>query len=288
MVRRYDLIVIDLDGTLVRRDGTVSSRNRRAIDAAREAGIEVVIATGRSPTESRGLLEAVGYEGPLIAAGGSIMCDADGRTVARRALAPEVVTEVAERLVEHGHKALVLKETPRAGFDYLAVGPHDLDDASTWWFETNDVRVRHVEHIDDDPHPEDSLRAGAVARGVELEPLATQLREAMEGRAFLQHWSAVTKNDVIGSTTHLLEVFHPEVSKWTMVAELCGRLDLDLGRVATIGDGLNDVEMLAGAALGVAMANADRRAAAVADRTTADFEADGVALAIERMLDGEW
>ncbi len=53
MACRYDLLVIDLDGTLLRSDGTVSLRNRKALEQARDAGMEVIIATGRSHAESR-------------------------------------------------------------------------------------------------------------------------------------------------------------------------------------------------------------------------------------------
>src|SRR5688572_22478349 len=86
MPRRYDALVIDLDGTLLRSDGTISQRNIDAIDAVRQAGMDVIIATGRSLAESREALETIGHAGVLIAAGGSLLCDvASGRTISRRA-----------------------------------------------------------------------------------------------------------------------------------------------------------------------------------------------------------
>ena len=66
----YDLLVVDLDGTLLGRNGDVSSRNRRALAQARECGLELIIATGRSLVESRCALDAVDHQGLVVAAGG--------------------------------------------------------------------------------------------------------------------------------------------------------------------------------------------------------------------------
>ena len=55
-----------------------------------------------------------------------------------------------------------------------------------------------------------------------------------------------------------------------------------------IGDGLNDIELIQFSGLGIAMANACPEVAAVADKTTADHDADGVAAAVECILNGAW
>jgi hydroxymethylpyrimidine pyrophosphatase-like HAD family hydrolase len=286
---RYDMLVIDLDGTLLTPGGIVTPASVRAVQRAREAGIEIVIATGRALVESLDPLAAIGHEGLVVAAGGSLLCDAaTGRTVDRSAMPHDLVVDVVASLLRHGHKALLLKDADRAGYDYLAVGPGELDPASQWWFETLPVRVRFVHEIDDDPHPADTVRAGAVASEEELAPLAEWLAEEIGDRGFLQHWGAVTETEVIGATTHLLEVFNPHVSKWTMIQRICRDKGIDRRRVAAIGDGLNDVQIVCEAALGVAMGNADPRVRAVADRMTDDYESDGAAKAIDKIIAGRW
>src|SRR5688500_2064789 len=116
----YDLLVVDLDGTLLGRNGEVSSRNRRALAQARECGLVLVIATGRSLVESRCALDAVDHQGLVVAAGGSLLCDAaSGRTLDRRALPADLVAEVTAALVSDGHKALILKDSHATGYDYL-------------------------------------------------------------------------------------------------------------------------------------------------------------------------
>jgi 5-amino-6-(5-phospho-D-ribitylamino)uracil phosphatase len=286
---RYELLAIDLDGTLLNRRGEVSRRNREAIATARAAGLEVVIATGRAWIESRHVLEALGHEGLVVAAGGSLLCDGvSGRTIDRRSLPHHFVEEITHSLVSHGHKVLILKDAHATGYDYLAVGEGDLDPASRWWFDQLPVKVRFANDLADDIHPLDSLRAGAVACESRLAPLARSMRDALAGRCCMQHWSAVTETHATGSRTHLLEIFTHNVNKWTMIEACCRQRGVDVQRVAAIGDGLNDVELIANAGVGIAMGNAGDEVMAVADRVTVDHNDDGVAVAIDRLLAGTW
>jgi len=289
MACRYDLLVIDLDGTLLDPGGDISPANRQAVRRARRAGVQVVIATGRALAESRAFLEWIEHDGYVVGAGGAVLNDAaTGRTVDRTLMDPALVAHVADALVDHGHRVLLLKDPDVAGFDYLAVGEADLDPASQWWFATLPLNVRYVRDIGEDPHPTQTLRAAAVACASELAPLALRLIGELGDRSLIQHWSAVTETEKTGARTHVLEVFAPEVNKWSMIARHCRRQGIDPARVAAIGDGLNDVDLVREAALGIAMGNADPRVRAVADRITSDWTSDGVARAIENLLAGIW
>lgn len=286
---RYDMLVVDLDGTLLNSAGGVSARNAQAIEAARDAGLEIIIATGRSLAESREALAAIRHSGMLIAAGGSMLCEVDsGHTISRRAMPLDVVRDVTRWLIEHDHAALILKDSHAAGYDYLIVGEGELDPASRWWFRRMGTTTRHVATLDDDPHPEDTVRAGAVANEARLAPLAIRLQAALGDRCFMQHWSAVTEAHATGAATHLLEIFDSNVNKWSMLCEHCRPLGMSSERIAAIGDGLNDVELIANAGLGIAMANANPLVRDAAKRSTSHHDHDGVAHAIDRVLSGEW
>ena len=69
-----DVLAIDLDGTLLGRDKKVSRANIEAIDRARQAGVHVLICTGRGLVESRSAREAIGQELPVMVAGGIDCC----------------------------------------------------------------------------------------------------------------------------------------------------------------------------------------------------------------------
>ena len=289
MSPRYDVLVVDLDGTLFGPDGGVSERNRVALARARDAGLEVMIATGRSPIEATDAIEAIRHEGLVIAASGSILYDARTEEVIdRQVLAADVVRTVTDVLLDHEHRVLLLKDRAAAGLDYVTIGEAPLNAASSWWFERHDVHVHDVNEPDEDPHPGDTLRVGAVAAEQALAPIAETLREALMDQALLHHWPAVTSTHAVGSPTHLLEVFGPDTDKWTAISAWCRARDQDPARVATIGDGLNDVRMVREAGLGVAMGNAMEVVRTEADRVVAGHDRDGVAEAVDHILAGRW
>src|SRR5436305_7899938 len=69
------LVASDLDGTLLRSDGTVDDRTRDAIAAAEAAGTTVVFCTARPPRRLRPLAEAMGHRGVAICANGAVLWD---------------------------------------------------------------------------------------------------------------------------------------------------------------------------------------------------------------------
>jgi len=279
------LIVLDLDGTLLDSRGRISPGNAAAVAEAEAAGIAVVVATGRSWSESRQALGPLGYRRPFIGAGGAVLADGlTGTTLLRHSMPPGLVGQAAASLLTHGHAVLLLKDSIASGDEYVVIGDRPLDPASEWWFRTFQIQHRRIREPAEDPHPEDTVRIGVVATGRELAVIAGELRRDLGSQLCLQHWSAVTSSAAVGSTTHLLELFDPQVNKWSMVRTLCHREGFDPARVVAIGDGLNDVEMLRGAAVGIAMANAGLEALAAARSVTGHHDEDGVAEAIKRFL----
>ena len=216
----------------------------------------MLIATGRTWTETTACLEAIDHHGHVVAAGGSLLCHATGTTIERRTIGLDVVHRAVERLLDHGHRPLLLKDRHATGYDYLTVGPAPLSAASEWWFDVSPVLTRDAEVIDHDNHPDDTVRIGAVAGGDAIDAVARELAEALEGQAHLQHWSAVTTSHAVGSPIHLLEIFQHQTNKWMMIESYCAARGIGGAEVAAIGDGLNDVEMIANAGLGIAMENA--------------------------------
>ena len=74
------------------------------------------------------------------------------------------------------------------------------------------------------------------------------------------------------------------MNKWTAIEALCAEYGVDPRETAAVGDGLNDLEMIREAGLGIAMANADPRIAAVAGARAGHHDAHGFADAAELVL----
>lgn len=294
---RFKLLAIDLDGTLLAKGGSVSARNRAAIDSARAAGMRVVVCTGRGLKESKEALDAIGRVDPVVTAGGSIIADPHtSETIHRFAIDRDIVHDTIDLLHEFKYPALVLKDPVAAGYDYFVAHgaeQHPLDPVTEWWFEKMNVHVRTGEHSHHDEHPEHTVRVGACGLASHLDDVMSSLAKSVGDRAVMHHFPAVVAPEHAsrlpsGDTLHILEMFHVDANKWSAVSMLAGKWGIEPSQVVAIGDEINDMSMISNAGLGIAMGNAIPAIKAAAKRTTLANHEDGVAHALDRVLGGEW
>jgi hydroxymethylpyrimidine pyrophosphatase-like HAD family hydrolase len=223
------------------------------------------------------------HKGVSITAGGSQLVSNTGETIVRDIVDVDISTEVAIQIIQYDLRCLLLKDTSVCESQYVLVGDAPLHPASIWWFETLGISVLEVLHIDDDPWPEHTLRAGAVADKKQLLPIASRLEVSLAGKAKLQHWSAVTCSEATGSSTHLLEVFGKSVDKWNMLKHHLGE-SIDPSKIIAIGDGLNDIEVFQQAGFSIVMDNADENVQQYADVIAGRHDEDGFAEAMRRWI----
>ncbi|MBG84917.1 MAG: hypothetical protein CMJ40_10285 [Phycisphaerae bacterium] len=277
------LLVVDLDGTLLCPRGQVSQANRESLAAARRVGIEVMIATGRTHMECIGTLDAIGYTGPLVIASGAALVDwPSGMTLHSTPLQQEDTLLAASTLQSLGHSVMLLKDRHVADVDYTIIDSDRMHPTSSWWLDLHGVRCRHIDDLAQDDSIESTLRIASLGTPEEMAMAAEAIQAVLGDRVFWRHWPAVGRS---GECVHMLEIFMHGVNKWTMVSQYCHGCGINVEKVAAIGDGLNDIELLAGAGVGIAVENADQSVLAVADRTTRSHDEDGVAHAIELLMD---
>ena len=292
--RRHDLIALDLDGTLLDPSGAVTDANLRAIDRARAEGVRVLICTGRGLIESERILRRIDQRDPVIVAGGAMTADpVSGRSIDRVTMQPGLVRHAVDEIHAARHAALILKDRNEAGYDYLVLeGDHgaEPDPVTVRWFEMTGVIVRYAARLEDDEHPELTIRVGLGAEPAEAEPIAERLRTAFEGEATFHQFTTAEGPAFRAGVRRLriLELFDPRANKWSALERQASRFGIAPHRVCAIGDEINDLAMVSGAGLGVAMGNAVDEVRRIANRVTETNAEDGVARAIERVLEGAW
>ena len=288
MASPRSLLTVDLDGTLLTSDGTVSAASKDALKELDAAGIDVLVATGRCRNETLDVLESIDYDGPLIVAGGALLTESrSGHTLDRETIEPAIVERIVSHLHDEGHASLVLKDYHSVGYDYLVVGGDGMHPVSTWWMDFHDLTYREVDSIGDDPDPEHTLRVGGVGEAPRMTKPADRIHSDVGQVTRMLNWPAVTASHLTGMPIHIVEVFSATVDKWHMALRHCERHDVDLTRTIAIGDGLNDVGMLRGAAIGIAMANAEPHVAAAADVMTESNSEEGFSRAVHRLIHGD-
>jgi hydroxymethylpyrimidine pyrophosphatase-like HAD family hydrolase len=294
MSSRYRLLALDLDGTLLDAHAELPPENIDAVRRAREAGMRVVVCTGRGLSECRRYLRALGQTDPVIVAGGAITADpVSSRTLARVGMDTRLVRSISGVLNEAGHAALLLKDPDATGYDYVVVtgASARIDPVTSWWFEKMSVRVRPARRVEDDEHPGHTVRVGMCADASSSAILAEAVASRFNGEVTLHAFKAVIGAEITGiesRTVHILEVFDAGAGKWPALRSLADRFGIAPDEIAAIGDEINDVGMIRGAGLGVAMGNGVPAVFEVADRVTERHDELGVARAIDRMLEGAW
>lgn len=275
----YDLLAIDLDGTLLNRRHRLPRRNRDALHAAHEAGLRIVVCTGRSFTETRPILDEIGLDlDAAITVGGALLTDiALGRTIDRTEIDLVVALESARWLRERGYAVLWLYDAFEVGFDGYLIDPERRHPAVERWFEITPCKMEWADALPDDGRR--PLRVTVVDDIKALDQVASDFQQRFDGRMS----SNVIRVPMYGFT--VFEAFDAAVNKWYGIERLCRRWGVDPRRTVAIGDDVNDLPMIENAGLGVAVANAVDGVKAVAGRMVASNEEGGVAELIEYLLD---
>lgn len=270
---KYRLIAIDVDGTLVNPDQTVSPEVVAAVAAAQEAGMFVCLATGRSYVETmpvwRQLRLREPFE-PMVLIGGALVSEPDtGRTLYQRAIAMDHARPYAQALNAAGYSAMAIVDVWRHGVDYFIVESADADEVMRRWFSQMKVQTRRVKSLDDVPDMPLPLRINAVVDPRDGAALAEKLAAQFAGS--LNVHSIVAPN--YGIT--IVEAFAAATTKWTALQYVAQGMGIAPAEIVAIGDDVNDLSMIRAAGLGVAMPWAPpvvRQAAkAVAEPSLAKF-----------------
>jgi len=264
---RPALVAVDLDGTLLRSDLSVSARTREALAATQAAGVEVVIVTARSPRSVVEIARRAGLGGAAICANGATLFDLDrGVIVDHVPLDNAIGRELATGL---------RAEVPSVVFGWeleLRFGSEPAYEAlrtEAWW-----------------PRPEGSF-APCELDVWELpftKLLARAERDVLEEAFTVAVRLAAGRASVTLTGQAFVELMGPGVSKQAALARLAGERGVPQREVVAFGDHLTDAGMLAWAGHGVAMANGAAQTLAAADEVAPTNDEDGVAVILERLL----
>lgn len=279
--RDIALLALDVDGTLVRPDQTVEPEVVRAVGDARRRGVRVCLATGRSLIETLPVWEQLGIEAsqhtePMVVLGGALVSEPHThRTLWHKPIAPATAAACVEAFREAGRSAMGIVDRWRWGMDYLFLPGADHGEAHAQWLaKMPDVVVRQVDGLDDDGP--DILRINCIVQPNEASELEGRLRDRL-GETMTLHAIYAPNYDVM-----VVEAFHAEANKWTALRYVAQGLGVGRSRIAAVGDDVNDLAMLRGAGLGVAMP-----AASHAVRDAADCVAEnGLAGFIDSLTPG--
>ncbi len=268
---KYRLLVVDVDGTLVDKEGKISAVDAQAIAKAQSAGVQVSLSTGRVIRACRRIIEELSLEGHHIFYDGAVISDPVKNDVIYMKTIDEAVVR---RVVEFS----------RANKIYL-----ELYTTEKFYAErTNWSDIVHRNYFGVDPVIEDLDKICECHKIVKAELISRSKEEDEQVQMFKREFNGFLRFSPAHSPAHpdieFMNIVDPGVSKGNALRFFIDYFGLDRDEVLAIGDGLNDVPLFEAAGTKVAMGNAYEELKSLADDITLDVENGGVAAAIDKYL----
>ena len=260
------LLALDLDGTLLTSELEISPVTKKRLKEFRDNGHIVTIATGRPLQGALRYAVELELNVPLILNNGALVADTRGKEHGLYPVDPQLGEELLAYCQDHNLPCSFF-----IGNDIFMLVPCPLAEKL---HQTYDLTVPQLAE-----NPLELIQRGVTNYVLTLEP------QHLEG-VYAEIKAHFASRLVVARTgAHFIDIFQPGVSKGRALQELAQGLGISPKNVIAVGDNHNDVDMLMGAGLGVAMAGADVLVKGAADYVTTGNDDDGIARLLEKILD---
>ncbi len=271
-MQQIKMIGLDLDGTLLNTKKELTEHTRRVLSEAIDAGILVLMATGRPftgiPEELR-TFPGIHY---ALTSNGARVLDTDHNKILIEQLLPMESAKKALRIFE---KYDTLCEIYFDGQGYADAAKLDNvgkyhHDPNMWnYVRTTRIAVPDIWDV-------------IAKENRNMDKVQALFADMDERAAAWKELSELKELELVGSLSYNIEINAAGVNKGTALVALGEMLGISRESIMACGDGDNDVYLLREVGFGVAMANAQPQVKDVADYITSSNDEDGVACAIEK------
>jgi Cof subfamily protein (haloacid dehalogenase superfamily) len=261
----YKLLALDLDGTLIGKDLTISPKTKNAIAQLMARGATVTIATGRMFQSALPFAKELNIKTPLICYQGAMVGNpVSGQILSHLPIPLPLAKQVIESVRSEGLHINAYLD------DELYVDK--ITEEAQLYSIISKVEARPVgdllTFLDRDP-----TKLVVIGKSSEIDQITSKLSNQFNSTLY-----------VAKSYPRFCEVAHPDCGKGRALSILADQLGIVQSEVIAIGDNPNDVDMLEWAGMGIAMANGTHEAKEAANWITGSIQEDGVAQAIEKFF----
>ncbi|NLT84046.1 HAD family phosphatase [Coprothermobacter proteolyticus] len=266
------LVLIDIDGTLVRDDKTLPAENEEAIKEALQSGVLVTLVTGRNYGAAKEIIDKLQLDVPVVLQNGAfIYRPYSGEVIRKVGLTGDVAKRVIH-LCRQGGTFYILYRDFLMQKDMLI--DQDYDGPFSMYLKRNAVRLDRVEDVT-------SFISGEVAEVALLgneDRILRVLRQLGDGDNFTVIKSLTREDEAF------YEIFGPKVGKGEALNYLCQHFGVSPEEVMFIGDAYNDIDIMLLVGFPVAMGNAVEEVKKFAKAVTKSNNEGGVAWAIRHFV----
>ncbi len=270
---KYRLAVVDIDGTLVNKNGEIAEEDKQAIRRISRSGVTVCLCTGRIIQTSSAIIAELGLDNPHILYDGSLIYIPKGSIEVKSwPIDPRIV----KKAIEFSRANDIYLELYSNQY-FFAEKPNWSDDIHRNFFHIEPTMV----NFDDIWNKEKILKAEIIIHNN---------IEADKAKAFKKHFGKGLRYSIARSPgfpgIDFINILNPSASKGEALKNLANFLGVHQCEILAIGDGLNDISLLSEAAISVAMGNAFPEVKETAKYITLDIDHHGLAAAIDFFFPG--
>jgi Cof subfamily protein (haloacid dehalogenase superfamily) len=263
----FDLVGLDVDGTLLNSEREVAHETAEVIKAVRSAGVLVTIVTGRSTFSLEPVLKNFELDIPYICSGGAEIIDPiEGKSIDRRVIS-RTDLEFLVSTARENNTAMFF--TLPDGI-YYESPPGSLED----WKPSRSFQLTEVEDILNENTPK-PVKVALYGDPDKLSNIETTIRQ--QGSAVHMAYPLET----------FLDITREDADKGAALIRLADLLKVPMERTLAIGDADNDLSMFDVAGMSIAMGNATPHVQEAADRIAPSNDENGVAWALREIVLGE-
>lgn len=288
----YKIVTIDLDGTLLNSFGEISKENLEELRNSINKGVEIVLTSGRVISSVKNFANEIGKNNYLIAGNGSSVYDINEQKIIYENVIPkEKALKIIKICEENSIYYSVYTEnfiiTKSLNYNILFYSKENLkkdnlektninlvQDIYSYFEENENKKISKISICDKDKMVFSSImkRLRSI-EGIDVLDVAHMSRKYIENGT-----------DVVPIEFFYTEITNENVNKWEAIKFLIEKLNILPTEVISIGDNINDKEMLENAGMGIAMGNSAPYIKGIAKDVTLDNNENGVAEALKKYL----
>lgn len=288
----FKLMTIDLDGTLLNSFGEVSENTRKALLEAKARGTEVVLASGRPISSTESLAVELGVDNYLISGNGAAVYDIkEQKVIYDRFLSKEQVMKIAKLCDENSffYNVYTEDEVIASSLNYNVLFYHKENVKKIEEKRTHINVVQNIMEYIEQSGKEKFLKITVCDESQFIFNSIMKRLKEINGidvleTAYMSRKKIKDGTDDVDIQYYYTEITNENVNKWSAIEFLLDKLNIRPEEVISIGDNLNDKEMIENAGLGVVMGNSNPIMKGLADEIVADNNSEGVLEAINRFV----
>ena len=288
----YKLVAIDLDGTLLNSYGEVSEATKNALQKAKSQGVEIVLASGRPISSTESLAIELGVDNYLISGNGSAVFDIKNQKVIYdRFLNKEQVLKIAKLCEKNSffYNVYTEDEVSASSLNYTVLFSYEENLKKIEEKRTHINVVQNIEKYREESGKEKFLKI-TVCDESQFIFNSIMKRLKMIADIDVLETAYMSKKKIKSGTEDVdIQYFYTEitnrnVNKWSAIEFLLEKLNINKEEVLTIGDNMNDLEMIQNAGLGIVMGNSNPKMKEIAKEIVSDNNSEGVLEAFNKFI----